>query len=242
MDSSGGNGGLTAPGSTATAQRDEPAAASTDIVLLGPVGSGKGTQARWITERFTIPHVASGDLLRQHRREGTELGKQAQEYMDRGDLVPDDLVINMILERMHQPDAAHGVLLDGFPRTVTQADALDEELRRANRHVKVAIYLKVPEALLIKRAANRWTCRSCQATYHTYFNPPKVEGVCDRCGGELYQREDDRHEVVTSRIRVYLKNTAPVVEYYRARGILSEIDGAQDIDVVHRAIDFALGN
>jgi adenylate kinase len=203
-----------------------------DLVLLGPVGAGKGTQARRIATRYNVPHIASGDLLRQHRRNGTELGKQAISYMDRGALVPDDLVINMIIDRMQQPDANHGVLLDGFPRTLAQAQALDRELEREGRSLRMALYLEVPFEVLVERAAGRWTCPVDGATYNYTVNPPKVEGVCDLDGASLYQREDDRVEVVSERIKVYIQDTIPVVEYYRDRGILREIDGTRDIDDV----------
>lgn len=211
-----------------------------DLVLLGPVGAGKGTQARRISSQFHVPHVASGDLLREHRKRGDALGRRAQAYMDRGALVPDDLVIGMIVERMRQPDASRGVLLDGFPRTVAQADALDRELEAEGRVLKLAIYLSVPPAVLLARAAERWTCRNCQATFNTATNPPRVPGVCDACGGPLYQREDDRPEVVKERISVYLRDTAPVVDYYRERGILREIDGNRDIGVVAEEIETAI--
>lgn len=212
-----------------------------DVVLLGPVGAGKGTQARRITQRYGIPHIASGDLLRGHRARGDELGKEASAYMDRGALVPDDLVISMIIQRMQQPDAHHGVLLDGFPRTLAQAQALDRELSEEGRELKIALYLKVPFETLIERAAGRWTCRTCQATYNYQVNAPRIRGVCDLDGGELYQREDDRTEVVTARIRVYLADTVPVVEYYRDRGILREVDGTASIDEVADSIERHLG-
>jgi adenylate kinase len=208
-----------------------------DLVLLGPVGAGKGTQARRIAARYGIPHVASGDLLRAHRAQKTPLGIEAAAYMDRGALVPDELVVGMILVRMRQPDAAHGILLDGFPRTVAQARALDAELEEEGRTLRLALYLEVPFDALVARAAGRWTCRRCQTTYNYEFNPPRVRGVCDVDRGELYQREDDRVEVVSERIRVYLKDTVPVVDYYRERGILREIDGTQDIDSVADEIE-----
>jgi adenylate kinase len=211
-----------------------------DLVLLGPVGAGKGTQARRIATRYGIPHIASGDLLRQHRQRGDELGELATSYMERGALVPDDLVISMILERMHQPDAVHGVLLDGFPRTLAQAQALDEELTSAGRVLKLALYLEVPFDVLVDRAANRWTCRTCQTTYNYRVNPPRVPGVCDVDGGPLYQRDDDRVNVVSERIKVYIHDTVPVVEYYRERGILREIDGTRHIDAVANAIESEL--
>lgn len=205
--------------------------------MLGPVGAGKGTQARRIAERYHVPHVASGDLLRSHRARNTELGRTAAQYMDRGALVPDDLVISMIVDRMQQPDANHGVLLDGFPRTIAQAKALDKELEAEGRTLKSAIYLQVPYAVLVERAAGRWTCRDCGATYNYRVNPPRKPGVCDVCGGELYQREDDRPDVVSERIKVYLRDTVPVLDYYRNRGILREIDGTRDIDSVAAEIE-----
>jgi adenylate kinase len=208
-----------------------------DLVLLGPVGAGKGTQARRIAARYKIPHVASGELLRAHRAQRTPLGMEAAKYMDRGALVPDDLVIGMIIDRMRQPDAQHGVLLDGFPRTVTQAEALDNELEEEGRSLRLALYLEVPFDELVKRAAGRWTCRLDQTTYNYNINPPRVPGICDVDGGELYQREDDRPEVVSERIKVYLRDTVPVVDYYRERGILREIDGTRDIDGVADEIE-----
>jgi adenylate kinase len=203
-----------------------------DLVLLGPVGAGKGTQARRIASRYGVPHVASGDLLRAHRAQKTPLGIQAAAYMDRGALVPDDLVISMIMDRLAEPDARNGILLDGFPRTVAQAQALDTELESEGRAIARAIYLEVPYEELVERAAGRWTCRNCGATYNYHVNPPRTRGVCDVCGGELYQRQDDRAEVVSERIKVYLQETAPVVEYYRERGVLREVDGTRDIDSV----------
>jgi adenylate kinase len=203
-----------------------------DLVLLGPVGAGKGTQARRIGSRYRVPHIASGDLLRAHRAQNTDLGRAATSYMDRGALVPDDLVITMILDRMRQPDASHGVLLDGFPRTAAQARALDREFEAEGRALRLALYLKVPFADLVKRAAGRWTCRTCQATYNYEVNAPREKGVCDLDGGELYQREDDRVDVVSERIKIYLQDTVPVIEYYAERGILREVDGTQNIDAV----------
>jgi adenylate kinase len=210
--------------------------AALDLVLLGPVGAGKGTQARRIARAHHVPHIASGDLLRSHRDRETELGHEARTYMDRGELVPDELVITMIVNRMREPDANHGVLLDGFPRTLTQAEALDRELEEEGRLLKMALYLEVPVDTLIRRAAGRWTCRTCQATYNYEVNPPWQNGICDLDGGSLYQRADDRLEVVTERISVYLRDTVPVVDYYRQRGILRTIDGTSDIDSVASAI------
>jgi adenylate kinase len=166
---------------------------------------------------------------------------QAQTYMDRGALVPDELVISMILERLHQPDASHGVLLDGFPRTVAQASALDTELEAAGRGLRLALYLEVPFEVLVDRAANRWTCRTCQATYNYRVNPPARPGICDLDGGELYQRDDDRLDIVSERIRVYIQDTVPVVDYYRERGILRELDGTLDIPVLAAEIEREIG-
>jgi adenylate kinase len=205
--------------------------------MLGPVGAGKGTQARRIAARYRVPHIASGDLLRSHRARDTELGRQAKSFMDKGALVPDQLVIHMILDRMREPDAQHGVLLDGFPRTLPQAEALDQELRHERRGLKAALYLQVPVDMLIERAAGRWTCRTCQATYNYRVKPPSCQGRCDLDDGELYQREDDQLGVVTERIKVYIQDTIPVVGYYRQRGILREIDGTRDIDDVAHEIE-----
>jgi adenylate kinase len=206
-------------------------------VLLGPVGAGKGTQARLIASKYGVPHIASGDLLRAHRSRDDELGRQARTFMDRGALVPDELVITMIVERMRQPDAHHGVLLDGFPRTLAQAQALDRELQDEGRGMTMALYLEVPVEVLVDRAAGRWTCRTCQATYNYRVKPPRQEGICDLDGGQLYQREDDRLDVVSERIRVYIQDTVPVVEYYRERGILREVDGTRDINSVAADIE-----
>ena len=201
------------------------------------MGAGKGTQARRVSTRHGIPHLASGDLLRAHRDQDTELGREARTYMDRGALVPDDVVITMIVDRMHQPDARRGVLLDGFPRTLPQARALDQELAAAGRQLKLALYLEVPFEVLVERAAGRWTCRICQTTYNYRVNPPRKPGICDLDGGELYQREDDRLEVVSERIKVYIQDTVPVVDYYREHGILRQIDGTRDIDTVAADIE-----
>lgn len=208
-----------------------------DLVLLGPVGAGKGTQARLLAAHYHIPHVASGDLLRLNRERHTPLGLVAESYMSQGQLVPDQLVIGMIMERLHEPDAAAGVLLDGFPRTLAQAQALDQRLATEQRSISCALYLDVPFETLVDRTAHRWTCRTCQTTYNYATNPPQVRGVCDVDGGPLFQREDDRADVVRERIKVYLENTTPVVEYYRARGILRQVDGSGDIDTVSQALE-----
>jgi len=211
------------------------------VLLLGGPGAGKGTQARFLAGVLGLPHVASGDLLREHRRLGTPLGQTARQYMDRGDLVPDGLVIDMIVERLDHPDANRGVLLDGFPRTRAQAEALDERLVTLGAVMRVALYLDVPEAILVDRLADRWMCQGCQATYHTRFAPPQVEGTCDTCGEPLFQRADDRHEVVENRVSVYMRDTLPVVEYYTQSGKLRRVDGNREIHGVRAELCMGLG-
>jgi adenylate kinase len=206
------------------------------VLLLGAPGAGKGTQARFVAHALGVPHVASGDLLREHRQAGTQLGQAAQGYMDRGDLVPDVLVVDMIADRLDRPDAGRGALLDGFPRTMSQALALESRLAELGGAVTAAVYVEVPTAVLIERLAGRWMCRTCQATFHVLFNPPTTDGECDHCGGELYQRTDDRREVVANRVAVYLRDTLPVVDRYAARGILKRVDGNRPIAVVRRAL------
>jgi adenylate kinase len=213
----------------------------TIVLLLGAPGAGKGTQARFIGELLGIPHVASGDLLREHRRTGTALGRAAQEYMDRGDLVPDTLVIDMIAERLERGDATRGALLDGFPRTVAQAEALEARLADRGDTVGAALYLEVPRTALVERLAGRWMCGACQATYHERFNPPAANNLCSACEEPLYQRPDDQREVVENRVEVYLRETLPVVEHYRARGVLHAIDGDRSIDAVRMRLCHALG-
>ncbi len=211
------------------------------VLLLGAPGAGKGTLARYLADVLGVPHVASGDLLRENHQHGTELGRAAQAYMDRGDLVPDDLVVEMIMRRLDEPDAVHGALLDGFPRTVPQSTALESRLSQRGGRVQAAIYVEVPTRVLIERLAGRWMCRACQASYHELFNPARVSGVCDGCSGELYQRSDDKRGVVANRIDVYLRDTLPVVERYQQRGILQRIDGDQAISVVRATLREAFG-
>ncbi len=211
------------------------------IVLIGPPGAGKGTQAEILSTRLGMAHVASGDLLRVNRQNGTPLGKLADEYLQRGELVPDGLVINMITTRLQAVDCAQDVILDGFPRTLPQAEALDATLAKDGQRVDRALYIKVPTDELLDRLSGRWICRNCQTTYHEKFNPPPAPGVCGHCGGELYQREDDRRDVAEHRLRVYFEQTMRVIEYYRKRGALTEIDGAQDIDKVTGDLMSAIG-
>lgn len=206
------------------------------VLLLGAPGAGKGTQARFLAEALAVPHVASGDLLRVHRQQGTPLGRAAQEYMDRGDLVPDALVVDMIVHRLDEPDASRGALLDGFPRTLPQAKALEQRLRQRGGRIRRAIYVEVPTEVLVERLAGRWLCKACQATFHETFNPPEITGLCDRCVGELYQRSDDKREVVANRVAVYLRDTMPVVERYERAGVLQRIDGNRSIAAVKAAL------
>jgi adenylate kinase len=210
------------------------------VLLLGAPGAGKGTQARYLANSLGVPHVASGDLLRENRQRGTPLGRAAKEYMDRGDLVPDGLVIDMIVDRLDQPDAAGSALLDGFPRTLPQAEALEKRLRQRGGRIRRAIYVDVPTDVLVERLAGRWLCRVCQATFHEIFNPPDAPGECTSCGGDLYQRPDDKREVVANRVNVYLRDTLPVVDYYARRGILQRIDGNQPIQTVKQALQRAI--
>lgn len=210
------------------------------ILLLGAPGAGKGTQAAFLTEKLGIPHVASGDLFRAAIANQTELGKLAKSYMDRGELVPDDVTIAMVMERLSQPDCAGGALLDGFPRTIEQAKALEKALAERGSRLAMVLYIRASEATLLERLGGRWTCRQCGAVYHERFNPPKQPGICDACGGELYQRPDDQPETQRRRIRVYLDQTAPLIEYFKERGLLVEIDGEQDVETVRQAVEAAL--
>lgn len=200
------------------------------IIMLGAPGAGKGTQAVRISEKYGIPQISTGDMLRQAVKEGTELGRKAKEYMDRGELVPDSVVIGIVRERIVQEDCKKGFILDGFPRTIAQAEALDSMLGELGLSVDYVINVEVPEEEILKRLTGRRTCKNCQAMYHIVFNPPKVEGVCDRCGGELYQRDDDKEETIKSRLEVYKRQTAPLIEYYGAKGKLVNIDGTKSID------------
>ena len=202
------------------------------IVLLGPPASGKGTQAARLKEMLDLPHVASGDLFRENLKNETELGQKAKVYMDRGELVPDDVTIAMVMERLSRPDCADGALLDGFPRTIAQAEALDQALAEQGHEISIVPYVAVPDEVLIERVSGRRLCRLCGESYHVRFNPPKQPGVCDKDGGELYQRDDDKPETVRKRLQVYWEQTSPLVETYRDRGVLVEVDGDQPIDDV----------
>ncbi len=202
------------------------------IVLLGPPGAGKGTQAEELAEQTNLAHISSGDIFRENLKAQTELGKLAQGFMNRGELVPDDVTIAMIRERLSRADCAEGAILDGFPRTPAQAQALSQMLAELNGKVIRVPYICVPDQVLIARLSGRWTCRAQGHVYHSLYNPPKVAGVCDEDGSELYQREDDQPATVERRIHVYMEQTSPLIEHYRKAGLLVEVDGTQPIDKV----------
>lgn len=201
------------------------------VILLGPPGAGKGTQAARIAENLSVPKVASGDLFRDHQARDTELGRLARTYMERGDLVPDDVTIRMVMEWVEAHEREGGFLLDGFPRTLAQAEALDREMVESGG-IDRALYINVNTEELFRRLAGRWICRSCQTPYHEQSSPPSVAGKCDRCGGDLYQRDDDNAEAVQKRLGVFFKETEPLVQFYRETGILREVDGVGTVDGV----------
>ncbi|NWG18709.1 MAG: adenylate kinase [Chloroflexi bacterium] len=211
-----------------------------DIILLGAPGAGKGTQAKYLEEHTGMIHVASGDLFRAALRQGTELGMLAKSYMDRGELVPDEVVIRMIIERISQPDCRQGVIFDGFPRTREQARALEVELSAHARRIDHVLYLRVPEDMLLRRIAGRQTCKTCGSTYNMFYFPSKRPDICDECGGRLYQRSDDTMETARHRLEVYFAQTMPLIEYYREQGSLIEIDGRREISQVTRSMIDAL--
>jgi adenylate kinase len=202
------------------------------VVLLGLPGAGKGTQAKQLAEALGGVHIASGDLFREHMDEETELGRQARAYIERGDLVPDEVTNGMVAERLSRTDCAEGFVLDGFPRTAAQAEALEQILGRMGVALDVVPLVRISEEVALARLAGRWTCRGCGEVYHALFNPPHEAGVCDACGGELYQRPDEKPEAHRRRLEVYQKQTAPVVDYYRQAGFLVEVDGEQSIEDV----------
>ncbi|CEN21381.1 adenylate kinase [Paraclostridium sordellii] len=212
------------------------------IILLGPPGAGKGTQAAGIVEKYNIPHISTGDIFRKNIKEGTELGKKAKGFIDQGLLVPDELTVGLVTDRISQPDCKNGFMLDGFPRNVAQAQHLDKYLKEVGISLDKVVNIEVDKDILVGRAVGRRICKSCGATYHVEFNPPKVDGVCDVCGGELYQRADDNEETVSKRIQVYLDETKPLVNYYSQEGIIANINGQQSIDKVFTDIVNALGS
>jgi adenylate kinase len=212
---------------------------SVRVAFLGPPGAGKGTQARDLASEWNVPHVATGDMLREAAAAGTPLGREAKGYMDRGALVPDDVIIRMIAERLRQPDARQGFLLDGFPRTIAQAEALERLLKDLGQALERAVYFDVSEPELLRRLTGRRVCRNCQTAFHLVSAPPKTAGVCDRCGGELYQRDDDSEATVRNRLGVYARQTAPLLDWYRARGLLSSVRGEGTISDIRRAVRVA---
>jgi adenylate kinase len=204
------------------------------VILLGPPGSGKGTQAVRLTKELGIPHISTGDLFRENMSKDTELGQRAKSFINAGKLVPDELVLEMLFDRVSRPDCAKGYLLDGFPRTLAQAEALEKHL--APNTDLVVLDLEVPDEIIVKRASGRLTCKDCASVYNRYFSPPAKEGVCDKCGGELVQRPDDRAEVVEERLRVYHSQTKPLVDFYAKKGVLKRVDGTQSPDQVFEAL------
>ncbi|MVP02236.1 MULTISPECIES: adenylate kinase [Paenibacillus] len=211
-----------------------------NILFMGPPGAGKGTQAEKIVSEFNIPHISTGDAFRLAMSQGTPLGLEAKSYVDQGKLVPDEITNGIVRERLQQPDCDKGFLLDGFPRTIAQAEALEEILDSLGKRIDHVINLTVDRSFLLARLTGRRICKSCGATYHVLFNPPKQEGVCDKCSGELYQRSDDTEEKVGTRLDEYTSKTAPLLEYYQKRNVLREVDGEQDIHDVTSQISSLL--
>jgi adenylate kinase len=212
------------------------------IVLLGPPGAGKGTQAKLLQEKFQACQVSTGDILRKAVAEQSPVGKEASEYINRGALVPDSVIVKLVAERLKDNDCRNGFILDGFPRTIPQAQSLEEIVKKMGVALHHVLLMQVPHGLIVERLAGRRTCRGCGAPYHRSFDPPKQEGVCDRCGGELLQRDDDREETIRARLDVYDAQTAPLVDYYRQRGILREIDGVGKVEDIQNRVIKALGD
>ena len=206
------------------------------VIMLGAPGAGKGTQAKMIADEYKIPHISTGDIFRANIKNGTELGKKAKTYMDKGELVPDELVVDLIMSRFAEDDCKNGYVLDGFPRTIPQAEALDAALAKNDDHVDVAIDIEVPDENIIRRMGGRRACTNCGATYHVVYNPPKVEGVCDVCGQKLILRDDDKPETVKNRLNVYHTQTQPLIDYYKKDGVLVRVDGTQEIDTIFSQI------
>ncbi len=211
------------------------------IIMLGAPGAGKGTQAIKIAEKYGIPHISTGDIFRANIKNGTELGKKAKEYMDKGSLVPDELTCDLVVDRIHQDDCANGFVLDGFPRTIPQAEALDKALTKDNEKMDFAIDIEVPDESIVKRMGGRRACVNCGATYHVVSAPPKVEGVCDHCGGKLTIRDDDKPETVQHRLSVYHEQTQPLIDFYKKAGILHSVDGTKQLDEVFADVAKILG-
>ena len=211
------------------------------IIMLGAPGAGKGTQAKMIADKYQIPHISTGDIFRSIIKEGTELGKEAKTYMDKGLLVPDELTVKILLDRVAKDDCKNGYVLDGFPRTIPQAEVLDEALAKLNDKIDYAIDVDVPDENIIRRMSGRRACLACGATYHIEHIPPKTEGICDRCGKELVQRDDDKEETVQKRLNVYHEQTQPLIDFYTKKGILKTVDGTVDMKDVFAAIVKILG-
>lgn len=211
------------------------------IIMLGAPGAGKGTQAKMIADKYALPHISTGDIFRANIKEGTELGKEAKKYMDQGLLVPDELVVDLVVDRLKQADCENGCVLDGFPRTIPQAEALDKALEAAGQSVDYAINVEVPDENIVNRMSGRRACVNCGATYHIVYAPTRVENICDACQGELILRDDDKPETVQKRLNVYHEQTQPLIDYYTKKNILVEVDGTVDIDDVFAAIVKVLG-
>ena len=211
------------------------------IIMLGAPGAGKGTQAKKIAEKYGIPHISTGDIFRANIKNGTELGKKAKTYMDQGLLVPDELTCDLVVDRIQQPDAKNGYVLDGFPRTIPQAECLTDALSKLGSKIDYAIDVDVPDENIVKRMGGRRACLNCGATYHIVYNPPKKEGICDVCGQQLVLRDDDKPETVKKRLDVYHDQTQPLIEYYKKAGVLAEVDGTLDMEEVFQAIVRILG-
>ena len=211
------------------------------IIMLGAPGAGKGTQAKKIAEKYGIPHISTGDIFRANIKNGTELGKKAKTYMDQGLLVPDELTCDLVVDRIQQPDAKNGYVLDGFPRTIPQAECLTDALSRLGSKIDYAIDVDVPDENIISRMSGRRACLNCGATYHIVYNAPKKEGVCDACGQELVLREDDKPKTVKKRLDVYHDQTQPLIDYYKKEGVLAEVDGTKDMEEVFQNIAAILG-
>lgn len=212
------------------------------IIMLGAPGAGKGTQAKMIAEKYQIPHISTGDIFRANIKNGTELGKEAKTYMDKGELVPDELTVRILLDRVAQPDCENGYVLDGFPRTIPQAEVLDQELTKRNEKIDYAVNVEVPDENIVRRMSGRRACVSCGATYHLVHIPPKKEGLCDKCGNELILRDDDKEETVKNRLGVYHDQTQPLIEYYGSKGVLKSVDGTIDMMDVFKSITDILGS
>jgi adenylate kinase len=211
------------------------------IIMLGAPGAGKGTQAKMIAEKYSIPHVSTGDIFRANIKEQTELGMEAKKYMDQGLLVPDELTVKILLDRVAKDDCKNGYVLDGFPRTIPQAEVLDKAVSELNETIDFAINVDVKDENIIRRMSGRRACLKCGATYHIEHIPPKKEGICDKCGSELVLRDDDKPETVEKRLKVYHEQTQPLIDYYNKKGILREVDGSQDMKDVFNAIVAILG-